>query len=144
MTDESSNIIALAEALRGFIGKLKRRMRAQSHAGSLSWSQLSMLGRLERDGASTVSSIARAEGLRPQSMGATIRDLETAGYVAGTPDPNDGRQTLWQVTPSARKLVNEERAARRDWMLAAIQKSYSQAEQQELARAVSLLGRIVE
>jgi DNA-binding MarR family transcriptional regulator len=144
VTNTPDDSIALAEALRGFIGKLKRRMRAQSHTGGVSWSQLSMLGRLEREGASTVTSIARAEGLRPQSMGATIRELETAGYVTGTPDPNDGRQTLWQVTPTARELVNEERAARRDWLLAAIQKSYSHAEQDELARAVSLLQRIVE
>lgn len=142
MTDRST--AALAEALRGFIGNLKRQMRAQSHAGELSWSQLSMLSRLERDGPMTVTSVARVEGVRPQSMGATIREFETAGYVTGAPDPNDGRQTLWSVTPVARDLVEAARAARQDWLQATLQKNYTQAERDELTRAVKLLERIFE
>lgn len=134
----------LALTLRSVIGTLKRRMRAQSHAGDLSWSQLSLLGRLERDGASTVTALAKAEGVRPQSMGATIRDLETSGYVTGAPDPQDGRQTLWQVTPQARNLVIAARAARQDWLIASIQKSFSQDEQDAIARALKLLERITE
>ncbi|HEY5339087.1 MAG TPA: MarR family transcriptional regulator, partial [Rhizomicrobium sp.] len=91
MTDAHTRTAALAEALRSFIGNLKRRLRTQSPAGDLSWSQLSMLSRLESGGPSTVSVLARAEGVRPQSMGATIREFEAAGYVTGTPDPDDGR-----------------------------------------------------
>jgi DNA-binding MarR family transcriptional regulator len=103
-----------------------------------------MLSRLERDGPSTVTALAKAEGMRPQSMGATIRDFEAAGHVTGTPDPQDGRQTLWAVTPKARELVLAARAARQDWLLAAIQKNYSPEEQDDIARAVKLLERIVE
>ncbi|MGN6514844.1 MAG: MarR family winged helix-turn-helix transcriptional regulator [Rhizomicrobium sp.] len=142
MARETSSA-ALAEALRGFIGNLKRRLRAQSHAGDLSWSHLSMLGRLEREGPSTVTVIARAEGVRPQSMGATMAGLEEAGLVESAPDPDDGRQTLWKVTPKCREIVKAARAARQDWLLAAIRKNFSQAEQDELARAVKLLERIV-
>jgi DNA-binding MarR family transcriptional regulator len=142
--DSRPNPADLALTLRSVIGKLKRRMRAQSHAGDLSWSQLSMLGRLERDGASTVTALAKAEGVRPQSMGATIRDLEASGYVTGTPDPQDGRQTLWQVTTTARDLVVAARAARQDWLLASIQKSFSQEEQDAIAHALKLLERITE
>lgn len=144
MTESHPRPADLALTLRSVIGKLKRQMRAQSHAGDLSWSQLSMLGRLERDGASTVTALAKAEGVRPQSMGATIRDLEASGYVTGTPDPQDGRQTLWQVTQEARDLVIAARAARQDWLLASIQKSFSQEEQDAIARALKLLERITE
>jgi DNA-binding MarR family transcriptional regulator len=144
MIEAPDKTIALAEALRSFIGNLKRRMRAQSHAGNLSWSQLAMLSRLERVGPSTVTAIARAEGMRPQSMGATIREFESAALVTGTPDPNDGRQTLWQLTPAARELVKEERMARQDWLLTAIKQNFSQTEQDEIGRAMSLLQRIVE
>jgi len=144
VTDAPDKTIALAEALRGFIGKWKRQMRAQSHAEDLSWSQFAMLSRLEREGPSTVTTLAKAEGVRPQSMGATIRDLEAAGRVTSTPDPQDGRQTLWSVTPRTRELVIALRAARQDWLVAAIQKNYSQAEQDDIARAVALLQRIVE
>jgi DNA-binding MarR family transcriptional regulator len=144
VTDDHQTAADLAQALRSFIGNLKRRLRAQSHAEELSWSQFSMLSRLEHDGPSTVTALAKAEGVRPQSMGATIRDFETAGHVTGTPDPQDGRQTLWSVTPKARELVLAARAARQDWLLGVIQKNFSQQEQEELARAVKLLERIVE
>jgi len=144
VTDSHAKTADLAQALRSFIGNFKRRLRAQSHAGELSWSQFGMLSRLERDGPSTVTALAKAEGVRPQSMGATVRDFEAAGHVTGTPDPQDGRQTLWSVTPKARALVLAARAARQDWLLTAIQKNYSQEEQNDIARAVKLLERIVE
>jgi DNA-binding MarR family transcriptional regulator len=64
--------------------------------------------------------------------------------VTGAPDPQDGRQTLWQVTPQARALVIAARAARQDWLLASIQKSFSQDEQDAIARALKLLERIAE
>jgi DNA-binding MarR family transcriptional regulator len=144
VTDSNAKTAELAQALRSFIRNFKRRLRAQSHAGELSWSQFSMLSHLERDGPSTVTALAKTEGVRPQSMGATVRDFEAAGHVTGTPDPQDGRQTLWSVTPKARALVLAARAARQDWLLTAIQKNYSQEEQNDIARAVKLLERIVE
>jgi len=55
-------------------------------------SQVSVLSRLDRDGPTTVTNLAHAEGVRPQSMGATVSALETTGLVSGAPDPNDGRQ----------------------------------------------------
>jgi DNA-binding MarR family transcriptional regulator len=144
MTTDDPRLGAIVEGLRSVIGKLKRQMRAQSNAGELSWSQLSTLSRLERDGPLTVTALARIEGVRSQSMGATIRDLEAAGHVTSAPDPEDGRQTLWQVTPKTRAMVLKIRAARQDWMLAAFQKHFSRAEQEDVARAVKLLERIVE
>ena len=142
MTD--SNTAALAEALRSFIGNFKRRLRAQSHAGELTWSQFGMLSRLERDGPSTVTALAKAEGMRPQSMGATVGALEAAGMVSGAPHPTDGRQTLWSLTPRCRDLIKVSRAAREDWLLRTIHTQLTPAEQEVLAKAVPLLKRIAE
>ena len=66
----------LAQDLGVLIGKLKRRLREQAHVGDLTSSQTSTLLRLEKDGPATASSLARAEGMRPQSMGAVIAALE--------------------------------------------------------------------
>ncbi|MBN3809764.1 MarR family transcriptional regulator, partial [Paraburkholderia sp. Ac-20347] len=54
---------ALAGDLRALVGKLRRRMREQGSAGDFTPSQIAVLLRLERDGAATVSSLARAEGM---------------------------------------------------------------------------------
>jgi DNA-binding MarR family transcriptional regulator len=143
-TNVSQRAAAVAEGLRRVTGGLRRRFREQSSVGELSWSQFAMLSRLERDGPATITTLARAEGMRPQSMGASIAALEELGHVQSSPDPKDGRQTLWSVTPKCRALVQAARAAKQDWLTHAIQKNFSPAEQDDLARAMKLLERLVD
>ena len=80
----------LARDLRALVGKLKRRLREQADVGDLTPSQISVLLRLERHGSATASDLARAEGVRPQSMAPVVAALEIAGLVSGTPDVADG------------------------------------------------------
>ena len=133
---------ALATEIRALCGKLKRRLREQAGVGDLTPSQISVLLRLEREGPATTSNLARLEGMRPQSMGAVIAPLETAGLVSGAPDPSDGRQTLLSLTDACRKWVAEGRAARQDWLTGALQARLSPEEQGRLAEAVELLKRL--
>jgi DNA-binding MarR family transcriptional regulator len=136
--------VALADELRAVIGKVKRRLRKMAGTGDLTASQLSVLSRLERDGPATVTTLARVEGMRPQSMGAIVSALEAAGLVSGAPDPGDGRQTILSLTPACRAWAASVRAARQDWLLRAIQTQLTPDEQVELTRALRLLDRIVE
>jgi DNA-binding MarR family transcriptional regulator len=134
----------LAQELRALLGKLKRRLRDQAHIGDLTPSQTSVLLRLERDGPATASSLARAEGMRPQSMGPLVAALEAAGLVSGAPDPSDGRQTILSLTDACRKWIEEGRAARQDWLTRTIQARLSPQEQEDLAASVELLKRLVD
>ena len=134
----------LAQDLRALLGKLKRRLREQAHEGDLTPSQVSVLLRLEKDGAATASTLARAEGMRPQSMGSIIVALEGAGLVSGEPDPTDGRQILLTLTAACRKRIEEGRAARQDWLTRTLQARLSPAEQDKITEAVELLKRLVD
>ena len=71
----SARTSALAEDLRLLIGTLKRRLREQGQRDDLPPSQVAVLLRLEKDGPATVSSLARSEGMRPQSMSSAISAL---------------------------------------------------------------------
>lgn len=135
---------ALAQELRALLGKLKRRLREQAHVGDLTPSQVSVLLRLEKDGPATASSLARAEGMRPQSIGPVIAALEATGFVSGAPDPTDGRQTILSLTDACRKWAQEGRAARQDWLCRTIQARFSPQEQKGLTAAVELLKRLVD
>jgi DNA-binding MarR family transcriptional regulator len=137
-------VMALAGELRVVVGQLRRRLREQASFGDLTWSQTSVLSRLERDGPATVTSLARAEGMRPQSMGATVAALEAAGLVSGSPDPQDGRQTILSLTAACREWIKVSRAAKEDWLFQAIQSKLSLQEQGELAKGVELLKRLAE
>jgi DNA-binding MarR family transcriptional regulator len=140
----SASASALAAELHIVAGALARRLREQADAGDLTSSQKSVLLRLERDGPATGSALARAEAMRPQSMGAIIAALETAGYVSGAPDPSDGRQTVISLTDHFRDWVGAARAARRDWLLRTLQARLTAQEQHQLAGAVELLKRLLD
>jgi DNA-binding MarR family transcriptional regulator len=103
-----------------------------------------VLLRLEKDGPATTSSLARAEGIRPQSMAPIVAALDGAGLVIGAPDPADGRQTLLSLTDDCRELLRELRAARQDWLTRTIQARLSPQQQGEVAKAVELLKLLVE
>lgn len=142
---EAAFASALAGDLRALIGKLKRKLREQANVvGDLTPSQVSVLLRLEREGPTTMSNLARAEGMRPQSMGSAVAPLEAAGFVSGAPDPNDGRQTILSLTDTCREWIREGRAARQDWLFRTIRTRLSPREQKDLAAAVELLRRLVD
>jgi DNA-binding MarR family transcriptional regulator len=134
----------LAQDIRALAGKLKRRLREQGYVGDLTPSQTAVLLRLEKDGPATTSDLARAEAMRPQSMGTVITALESAGLVHGVPDPDDGRKTILSLTDACRQRIAEGRAARQDWLLRTIQSRLSPEEQEQLATMVALLKRLVD
>ena len=149
MTDRQSNpdtarASAIAGELRAVLGKLKRRLRGEMDPGEFTWSQLSVLSHLEQFGPATVTTLARAEGVRPQSMGATVAGLEAAGMVTGAPDPADGRQTILSLTAACLDMIRAGRAARDDWMSHAIQTKLTPDEREDLAAAIALLKRLVD
>jgi DNA-binding MarR family transcriptional regulator len=134
----------LAAELRTTFGRLKRKMRQQSGQNDFTSSQIAVILRLEKDGPATVSSLARAEGMRPQSMSAVIFPLEETGFVAGAADPNDGRKTLISLTKACKKWIEDGRAARQDWLTQAIQQKLSPQEQKQVSSAIHLLARLTE
>ncbi len=134
----------LAARVRTVLSRLKRRLREHGGREDLTPSQVSVVLRLEKDGAATVSALARAEGVRPQSMSAIVTSLQDAGLVTGIPDPNDGRKTLMSLSRKCEKLLREGRAARQDWLAATILQKLSAKERQQLSIALELLGRVAE
>ena len=141
---ENARISQLAAQLRAVTGKIKRRLLVESNGGDLTSSQIAILLRLERHGPASISALAKAEGMRPQSMGANLTALEELGLVSGKKDPNDGRQTIVSVTPVFNKWVAAGRAARQGWLFDAIRQNLNAAEQAQLGAALKLLERIAD
>jgi DNA-binding MarR family transcriptional regulator len=141
---ESGIASGLAAQIRTTLSKLKRRLREHGGREDLTPSQIAVLLRLEKDGAATVSGLARAEGMRPQSMSSIITSLQDASLVISSSDPNDGRQTLMELSSKCIKLFREARAARQDWLTTAILQKLSVQEQQKLSASLELLGRLTE
>lgn len=140
----SERAFALAEGLWAIYRQLKRKLREQGEQRHLRPAHVPVLLRLHKDGPATVSSLARAEGMRPQSMSAIITALLEAGLVDGSPDPTDRRQTLMSLSPTCQQLLSDGRAATQDWLTTTILKKLSSQEQETLASAITLLARLIE
>ena len=129
-----------ASELRFVLGQLLRRLRAEHrfpiHHGAV-------LGRLDREGAQSVSDLAGAEGVRPQSMAQTVGELESQGFVERSPDPNDGRRALVGLTASGRETLEDDRRRRVGWLVSAIEELPPE-DQQVLERATAIIGRLAE
>ena len=129
-----------ASELRVVLGQLMRRLRAEHrfpiHQGAV-------LGRLDRQGPASVSDLAAAEKVRPQSMAQTVGELESDGLIERRPDPDDGRRALVELTKAGRETLEDDRRRRVGWLVSAIEELPSR-DQEVLARATSIIGRIAE
>lgn len=125
------------------IGLLVRRLRAASASHDLSWTERAVLARLAREGPATASELARAESMKPQSMGATIVALEEAGLVARRPHPTDGRQVRILLTETGSAVCEQTRSAKRTWLAEAIAQ-LSEEERRTLFAASDLIQRLGE
>ena len=136
-----TDVSETANDLRIVISRLIRRLRAE-HTFSIS--QAAVLGRLDREGPKTASELAVAERVRPQSMAQTISELAADRLVMRRPDPADKRQTLIELSELGRETLERERTRREGFLAEAIENGFTPAEQEILARAVPLLGRIAD
>jgi DNA-binding MarR family transcriptional regulator len=143
MVSVSDQPAAVAADLRALLRQMNRRLRQQADFGDLTRSQLNVLSLLEREGSATVSDLARAEGMRPQSMGATVAALEEAGLVRREPHPADRRKSSISLSEAAREQIAAKRLIRQDWLQRALSRELSPEELERVSEALVLLSRIV-
>jgi DNA-binding MarR family transcriptional regulator len=130
----------LAGELRVVLGRLIRRLRAE-HGFSLA--QGAVLGRLDREGAQSVSDLAGKERMRPQSMAQTVSDLENEVLVERSPDPDDRRRALISLTAGGRALLTASRQRREGWLERAIEELPDE-DRATVERAVVLLSQLAD
>jgi DNA-binding MarR family transcriptional regulator len=138
---ERQTSATLAHELRETVGRVIRRLRIEPGPPV---PQLTVLGRLDREGAASVSGLAAAERMRPQSMAQTVRDLEAAGLVSRRPDPDDGRRVLIELTATGRETLKATRARREGWLAETLDRELDAAERGALHDALALLRRIAD
>jgi DNA-binding MarR family transcriptional regulator len=131
----------VARALFLCVGLLRRRLRQTPVADELSFPQTAALSRLDRGGPATGADLARAEQISPQSMGATLAELEARGLITRQPDPGDGRRILMSISAAGRREVNRRRDTRVEQIARGLA-DFTDAELAQLAAAVPLIERL--
>ncbi len=137
-----AEVSATATELRLVVVQLLRRLREQAPGSDLTKSQSNALSRIEALGSATATELAKAEGMRPQSMASIVAALQSFGLVEGSPDPRDGRKTVLSLTEQAREEFRTGRLAKEDWLTEALTSSLTPEEIARVAEVVPLLRRL--
>jgi DNA-binding MarR family transcriptional regulator len=125
------------------VGLLVRRVRAAAASDGLSMTEALVMARLAREGPATTADLARAESMKPQSMGTTISALEEMRMVERTPHPTDGRQVNIALTAKGAALRKSAKDAKRTWLAQAIAR-LDELERETLFKAGEIIKRLAE
>lgn len=125
------------------IGMLVRRARVAASSDEISWSEVAVLNRLAKHGPSTTADLARAQGMRPQSMRTIVATLEESGWIERRPHATDGRQVELHLTPKGSAMHKRAGDAKRTW-LAQVISSLNEHDQETLFHAGAIIKRLVE
>ncbi|HWD01557.1 MAG TPA: MarR family transcriptional regulator [Amycolatopsis sp.] len=140
----SASAIQAAQQVRATIGRLRRRILAASEPEDMTLSQASVLARLAGTPGLTASELAAAEGVRHQSVTATVGALAALGLVDRTPDPEDGRRLRIGLTAEGQRRVEAGRQMRSEWLTARLDDRCTEAERQVVLEAMAVLQRLID
>ena len=125
------------------IGLLVRRVRGAAAAQELSMTESAVLSRLGREGPASTAELARAEGMKPQSMGTVIGALQKMDLVERRPHPSDGRQVNIALTTKGVAVRKTVMNAKHSWLAQAISQLNEQ-DQESLFKAGEIIKRLAE
>jgi DNA-binding MarR family transcriptional regulator len=141
--DPDPSFDVVAKDLATAISRLLRRLRTEANPTELSLSQMGVLARLEQSGPMTTADLARAELMKPQSMGVILGSLEQEGLIERRPHPTDRRQILFALTEAGVAVRTRHRAMKRDWLVGALA-ALDPAELKALTAAIPIIRQVGE
>ncbi|RAJ56583.1 DNA-binding MarR family transcriptional regulator [Streptomyces sp. Amel2xB2] len=134
----------VAAALRLAVGRIARRVRQAHATGELTLSEVSVLARLDRDGADSPGALAELERVRPQAMASTLAALEERGLVARRQDARDGRRVLMEATGAGRGVLADRRSESVRLLTGVLEEEFTASERRRLLAVLPLLDRLAE
>ncbi|WP_327179678.1 MarR family transcriptional regulator [Streptomyces sp. NBC_01335] len=138
----SPSAVQASHEIRAVISRIRRRILNASAVEDLTLGQSSVLARLAGEEGVTATELAAAEGVRHQSMTATVAALVARGLLVRRPDPADGRRLLIALTPEGRRRVEEGRQVRTEWLAERLQDRCTEEERQAVIAALAVLERL--
>jgi DNA-binding MarR family transcriptional regulator len=141
---ENPPVVDVAAALQMSIGLFVRQMRQKRTAGDLSLPAASALKRLDRDGPTTVTALAKSEQISVQSMGTTLGALEERGLIERRADPSDGRRAVLSITEAGVGALGDKHNARTEQLATALSAGFTAQELRQLMTAAPLIERLAQ
>lgn len=144
MTTATKITIAdLASQLRPALLRITRLIRNQRVDMSVTLTQLSAMGTLQKRGPMSAGELAAFERVQPPSMTKVLANLEERGLVRRDVHPTDRRQAVLAITPAGVALIDDERRSRNQWLSQRLARLTAD-ERSLLQRVVPILDKLAE
>lgn len=137
-------LIEMASDLRTVSTRLVRNLRQQSSNTAYSHVDLLTMGLLHEHGSLLPSELAQLERVSAQAISQVIQRLHADGCLVKTIDKDDKRKTALSLTPKGNKILDEIWEQRNQWLVAAIDSLFNEAERATIAESLVLLKRLSE
>ncbi|GAB3978586.1 MarR family transcriptional regulator [Actinoallomurus acanthiterrae] len=134
--------VELAARLRMTLGRLSRRLR-QHGPQTLTSSQASTLASVEAIGPVRLGDLAAAEGVSAPTQSRLVASLEAQSLLRRTPDVDDRRATLLEITPEGRRQLEQLRTERSAFLVERLG-TLSPAQRAALVSALDVLEDLAE
>jgi DNA-binding MarR family transcriptional regulator len=133
----------LAAALRPSLLRLTRILRNQRVDMSVTLTQLSAMGTLQKKGPMSAGDLAACERVQPPSMTKVLASLEEKRLVVREAHPTDKRQAIIVLTPAGAGLLDSERRQRDAWLSKRVDQ-LTPAERAALSEVIPVLDKLAE
>lgn len=123
--------------------RLRQEAASGEHGGTLSPTLAAALATIEMHGPLTPSELAERERVKRPTATRTIANLEAAGLVERTADPDDGRGSLVSATGEGRSLLKRLRGRKNAYIARRLTRLDAD-EVEVLEHAAGILERMLE
>ena len=135
----------ISSSLRSSISLLHKRLRKQMYSTeSYSITEITTLGRLYSQDHLLPSELATMAKIKTQSMSQILKKMEKQNVIVRIPCETDKRKTFISLTDSGRKLVEQTRYERDEWLTNAIRKNLTRDERRTLISSIEILQKLAE
>ena len=135
----------LSSSLRASVSALHKRLRKQMYSvDSYSMTEIRTIGLLYKEGLLFPSELAVQTKVKPQSISQILKKLEKQNIIKKIPSKEDGRRTYISLTASGKKVVENTRYERDEWLAKTIEASLTKKEKKTLEEAIIILNKLAE
>ncbi len=135
----------LSSSLRSVVSALYKRLRKQMYSvDTYSMTEIDTIRHLVRNASLLPSELAGLARIKTQSMSQILKKLEEQGVITRTPSQDDKRKVYVSLTPFGRKMVEQTKYDREEWLKGIIDQSLTESEKEILLKALPVLYKLVE
>ena len=135
----------LSSSLRSVVSALYKRLRKQMYSvDTYSMTEIDTIRHLVRNASLLPSELAGLARIKTQSMSQILKKLEEQGVITRTPSQDDKRKVYVSLTPFGRKMVEQTKYDREEWLKGIIDQSLQESEKELLLKVLPVLYKLVE